>query len=162
MNRLLLTRNLVDALVAEIGAWGDRHAETGGFLLAAEDNADRATVLALGGQSGIVRRRNLFAISGGAIERLFSWAGDTELRIRAQVHSHAHGAFLSRTDLQHGFDVDGFITAVVPHFAAPSAHPGDWGWWQRGGGCWQAQRSPDVVAGSVHIVRFDEGGVRAT
>ena len=117
MNRLLLTRNPVDALVAEIGAWGDRHAETGGFLLAAEDNADRATVLALGGQSGIVRRRNLFTISGGAIERLFSWAGDTELRIRAQVHSHAHGAFLSRTDLQHGFDVDGFITAVVPHFA---------------------------------------------
>lgn len=162
MSSLLITRDLVDALVAEIGVWGARHAETGGFLLAAEDRPDRANVLALAGQAGIVRRRDLFTVSGGAIERLFSWAGDAELRIRAQVHSHARGAFLSRTDLRHGFDVDGFITAVVPHFASPSVRPGDWGWWQRGSGRWQAQRAPDVIAGPVRIFHFDERGLRAS
>lgn len=162
MSRLLITRNLVDALVAEIGAWGARRAETGGFLLSPENRPDHANVLALAGQAGIVRRRDLFTISGGAIERLFSWAGDAELRIRAQVHSHGRDAFLSRTDLRHGFDVNGFITAVVPHFASPSASPGDWGWWQRGGGRWQARRAPDVVAGSVRIVHFDETGLHAS
>lgn len=162
MSRLLITRHLVDALVAEIGAWGERNVETGGFLLAAEDHPDRANVLALAGEAGIVRHRDLLTISRSAIERLFTWAGDAEMRIRAQVHSHARVAFLSRTDLHHGFDVDGFITAVVPHFAAPSADPGDWGWWQRGGGRWQARRAPDVVVGTVHIVRFDEGGLHAT
>ncbi len=162
MSRLLITRNLVDALVAEIGTWGDRHTETGGFLLAPEDRPDRANILALAGQTGIVRRRDLFTISGGAIERLFTWAGEAELHICAQVHSHARDAFLSRTDLRHGFDVDGFITAVVPHFAAPSTNPDDWGWWQRGGGRWQAEQAPDVVAGPVRIDHFDEDGLRAT
>lgn len=162
MIRLLVTRNLVDALVADISAWGTHNAETGGFVLASEHRPDRANVLALAGQSGIVRRRDLFTISGAAIERLFSWAADAELRIRAQVHSHARGAFLSRTDLKHGFDVDGFITAVVPHFATPSADPGDWRWWQRGSSRWHPYRAPDVVAGSVRVVCFDEDGLRAS
>lgn len=159
MSRLLVTRALVDALVSEVGSWGIRGAETGGFLLAPERQPGRASVLALAGGPGVVRRRDVFIVSGTAIERLFSWAADGELLIRAQVHSHARGAFLSPTDLRHGFDVDGFITAVVPNFAAPSAEPSHWGWWRRGEDQWRPVRAPDVVAGAVETVHFDEAGV---
>ena len=162
MSQLRLTRTVVDALTADIRCWGARGAETGGFLLASESDPDRLTILALAGQAGISRRRGLFAVSGPAIEQLFTWAADRELRIRAQVHSHARGAFLSPTDLRHGFDVVGFISAVVPHFTTPSAEPRDWGWWQRTSTLWEAFPAPNVIAGAGSMVRFDQGGVDAT
>jgi hypothetical protein len=161
MSQLRVTEAAVAALIADIRGWGGAGAETGGFLLARESDPHRLSIVALTGQAGITRRRGLFAVSGPAIEQLFSWAADSDLRIRAQVHSHAHGAFLSATDLRHGFDVAGFISAVVPHFTAPSAEPGDWGWWQRTATQWQASSAPRVVAGPASIVRFDHGGVRA-
>jgi len=161
MSRLRLTQAAVDALTADIRRWGALGAETGGFLIASKSDPDGLTIVALAGQAGIARRRGLFAVSGPAIGQLFSWAADRELRIRAQVHSHARGAFLSPTDLRHGFDVAGFISAVVPHFATPSAEPRDWGWWQRTATRWQARSAPGVIAGTASIVRFDQGGVRA-
>ena len=161
MSQLRLTQGAVDALTADIRRWGALGAETGGFLLASESDPDLLTILALAGHAGIARRRGLFAVSGPAIEQLFSWATDSELRIRAQVHSHARGAFLSPTDLRHGFDVAGFISAVVPHFAAPSAQPRDWGWWQRTTTRWQAHPAPEVIAGTASVVRFDQSGVDA-
>jgi len=161
MTELLITRNLVDGLVEDMRRFGAHTQETGAFLLATEQKPNRLTLLALAGTAGISRRRELFTVSGSAIERLFSWAGDHELRIAAQVHSHAREAFLSPTDLRHGFDVAGFITAVVPHFAQPSREPDHWGWWQRSPSAWQPRRAPTVVAGAVRTFRFDEAGVRA-
>jgi hypothetical protein len=161
MSQLHLTEAVVDALTVEIGRWGALGIETGGFLLASESDPDRLTIVALAGHAGIARRRGLFAVSGQAIDRLFSWAADSELRIPAQIHSHARGAFLSPTDLRHGFDVAGFISAVVPHFAAPSTEPRDWGWWERTNTSWRARSAPDVVAGGASIMRFDASGVRA-
>jgi hypothetical protein len=161
MSPLRLSSPIIAALTAEIGRWGRRGAETGGFLLAPESDPDRLSIVALADQAGIARRRGLFVVSGPAIEQLFSWAGDAELRIRAQVHSHARGAFLSPTDLRHGFDVTGFISAVVPNFAAPSPHPGDWGWWQRAATRWEACAAPEVITGQGAAVRFDQDSVRA-
>lgn len=161
MSALLVTRDTVNALINEIAEWGARTAETGGFLLAPEDRPDRMSILALAGHAGITRRPRLFTVSGTAIDQLFTWAGEREMRIRAQVHSHAHGAFLSQTDLDHGFDVNGFITAVIPQFTAPPAQPGDWGWWQWAAGGWQRRRAPDAVAGKVQLLHFDEEGIRA-
>jgi len=156
-----MTQAAVDALIADIRHWGVLGAETGGFLLAPESDPDRLTIVALAGQAGIARRRGLFGISGPTIDQLFSWAADAELRIRAQVHSHARGAFLSPTDLRHGFDVTGFISAVVPHFATPSVEPREWGWWERTAAHWQARAAPGVIAGTASVVRFDQGGVHA-
>jgi hypothetical protein len=161
MTELRVTRDLVDTLTADVRRFGARNAETGGFLLSTEAQPDRLTVLALAGQDGIGRRRGLFTVSGTAIERLFSWAGERELRIRAQVHSHAHDAFLSPTDLRHGFNVAEFITAVVPYFAAPSPEPVDWGWWQRSATAWLTRPAPTVVVGAVTAVHFDQAGIHA-
>lgn len=158
MTNLTLTEGAVRALLDETRSWGSRGVETGGFLLRAGDGPARCVALAAA--SGISRRHDYFMVSGRAIAQLFRWAEDQELAVVAQVHSHRCDAFLSKTDLQHGFSVRGFISAVIPRFASPPPHLPAWGWW-RFEGVWQQTVAPSVTAGSPHIVRFDEDGVRA-
>ena len=162
MSAMRVTPAAIDALTSEVAAWGARRVETGGFLLADAARPSQAgDIVALAASAGIVRRRLLFGVSGAAIAQLFDWAADNGLRICAQVHSHQGNAFLSRTDIEHGFAVEGFVTAVVPFFAAPSRDPRRWGWWSYREGRWQTCLAPMLVSGRAQIVHFDEGGIRA-
>lgn len=162
MSGVRITSAAIDTMTGYVADWGARRVETGGFLLADAErpNAIIDTV-ALAASAGIVRQRLLFGVSGGAIGQLFDWAADSGLRICAQVHSHQGDAFLSRTDLKHGFAVEGFTTAVVPFFADPSRDPQRWGWWSFRDGSWQSCPPPAPVAGRVRVVHFDERGIRA-
>jgi hypothetical protein len=148
----------VEIVVAEIAAWGARGTETGGFLLC-EENDRRVVFVALSGGKGISRARDKFAVSGRALAALFDYAGQNGLSVRAQFHSHGRSAFLSPTDLTHGFNVEGFLTTVVPHFAAPSGDVQDWRWWLYNRN-WEEIGAPTPVEGSVQIVRFDKDGAR--
>jgi hypothetical protein len=156
---LSVSGDAVRHLSAEIARYGAKPAETGGFLMANAHTRERLAVLALAGQVGIDRGRDLFRVSSSAIERLFTWAGDHDLLIRAQVHSHRGRAFLSETDLRHGFAVEGFVTSVVPTYAHPPGDPGSWGWWSYDAGRWRALRGPRVAPGAAQVVRFDEATV---
>jgi hypothetical protein len=103
-NDLVLPNEAVRVVADHIRAYGrlgHLGVETGAFLLSAPGD-DQVSVIAITGQAGIVRRPNLFAVSGKAIDRLFTWAEDRDLSIRAQLHSHRGAAFLSETDLLHG------------------------------------------------------------
>jgi hypothetical protein len=159
MNDLEVADSSVLALLEETSIWGARGVETGAFLL--RDRDAPACCIALAATVGVVRRPDLFTVSGRAIAGLFSWADDNRMRIAAQVHSHRRGALLSRTDLEHGFSVRGFISAVIPFFVAPPRRIERWGWWQFDG-AWQPARSPLVTKGNLRLVRFDEEGVRET
>jgi hypothetical protein len=154
-----LPRAAVEIVVAEVAAWGGRGVETGGFLLCGEGER-RVEMVALSGGRGISRARDQFVVSGKALARLFGHAGKHRLSIRAQFHSHGRSAFLSPTDLTHGFNVKGFITTVVPQFAGPPEDPRDWRWWMHDGN-WEEIGSPMLVEHGVRIVRFDENGARA-
>jgi hypothetical protein len=158
---LVLCSGARDGVIAEVERYGALACETGGFLLTTAGTPERLAIAALADERGIDRRRGLFEVSGRAIERLFAWAGERELAIRAQVHSHGRRAFLSRTDVEHGFTVEGFTTAVVPWFAAPPADPARWGWWRCAGGDWLTADAPAVIEAAAEIVHFDEDGVRA-
>lgn len=153
---LILGTEVRDRLVEHVAWHGRRGNETGGFFLA----RDGCAVLALSGQKGIRRSPMLFTVSTAAIDRLFSWAADQGFTIAGQVHSHRRGAFLSKTDVEHGFAVEGFTTCVIPDFAAPAADPTRWGWWQYRTGQWLPRDAPSLskpVASSVMV--FDEGAV---
>jgi hypothetical protein len=156
---LSVSRDAIRHLSTEIAVHGARPAETGGFLLAHANTRERLDVLALADQVGINRGRDLFRIRSSAIERLFTWAGDQDLLIRAQVHSHRGGAFLSETDLRHGFAVEGFITSVVPNYARPPDDPASWGWWSYSARRWRVLCPPSVAPGRARVVRFDQAGV---
>jgi hypothetical protein len=161
MTSLTITKEAVVRLAAEVGRFGTDEAETGAFLLVGASGEDRLNVVALAGHAGIDRRRDRFGVSGEAVERLFVWAGDRGLRIRAQVHSHRHKAFLSRTDLDYGFAVEGFISSVVPQYGDPPAEPSDWGWWIYERGAWRGAPPPRVIDDSTGFVSFDARGVHA-
>lgn len=120
---------------------GEEDVETGGFALAPMD-ASTGTVLALTGTKGIERNWGLFRVSGEALATLFDWADERELRVLAQWHSHKHDAFLSAVDLDGGFNVQGFHSAVIPNFASPSSDPADWGWWTFDGIGWVETQVP--------------------
>lgn len=156
-----LTLPAVSAAViaGEVAAWGARRVETGGFMLAGDDAV--ISHVALSGARGISRRRDQFVVSGRAIATLFAYASERNLRVRAQFHSHGGSAFLSRTDLNHGFSVDGFVTTVIPSYADPPPSTESWGWW-----CfaesWVEISTPPQIGGDVHVLRFDEDGVRAS
>lgn len=158
MTPLQLSSMARDVAVAEVCAWGTRGAETGGFFLS--DDGGALTVVALPGAKGIVRHPRLFVVSGRALARLFRWAGDHELQIRVQFHSHGREAFLSETDLTHGFSVDGFVSTVLPFFRNPSTDPAAWGWWAYDAGGWRHTAPASLIASEARIVRFDEEGVR--
>jgi hypothetical protein len=159
MSALVITEQAVARLLADVRLHGARRVEAGAFLLAREIAPERLELVALAGERGIRRARDLFKVPGRAIERLFTWASDRDLMIRAQVHSHRRTAFLSPTDLRGGFSVDGFVTCVIPYYAEPPAEPEGWGWWEYGAGRWRTRTAPTPVAGEAEVVYFDTGGV---
>ncbi len=160
MSGLQIDQEVRDRLVEHVTGWGRVNCETGGFLLAGEDERDHMTVLALAGVAGIVRRRDVFSVSSAAIDTLFSWAADEELVVRAQVHSHRGSAFLSKTDLKYGFSVDGFTTSVIPRYVDPSAEPAHWGWWTYGSGAWSRTAAPALTRAELgQVITFDANEV---
>lgn len=159
MTEITITDTAVATVISEVAAWGERDVETGGFLLAGDDSA--VSRVALAGSTGIHRDRAQFVVSGRALAILFAFANEHDLAILAQFHSHRGRAFLSRTDLRHGFSVDGFITTVLPGFASPPGNPAAWGWWSYHGE-WIPSAPAAVAAGDAQVVRFDEDGARAS
>ena len=160
--RLVIPQQALPRIAADVLQYGQRGVETGGFLLG--DAQDRISHVALCGSKGIVRRRDQFAVSGQALDRLFTWAGERQLFVPAQFHSHGghHGQrpFLSPTDEAHGFRVDGFVSSVIPGFTNPPMQPSSWGWWQFRGQRWAAVAPAGVDAGNAVFITFDEDGVR--
>jgi hypothetical protein len=157
MTELVVPRGAAARIAAETRLAGRERAETGGFLLAPHDGP--VAVLALAGVRGVRRERDLFQVGSLALAALFEWTEDHDLTVVAQWHSHRRDAFLSLTDLQHGFNVPGFYTAVVPNYAAPSADPADWGWWVFDGGAWTPVPPAAHHELDHAVVTFEEGGV---
>jgi len=159
---ITIPESALPRIASDVIQYGSRGLETGGFLLG--DAADRISHVALAGMKGIIRRRDQFAVSGLSLDRLFTWAAEHQLFVPAQFHSHGghHGQrpFLSTTDQEHGFRVEGFISSVIPGFANPPLQPAAWGWWQFGGQRWVEVRPAAVGPGTVSFVMFDEDGVR--
>ena len=114
MSALLLPEGMSARIAFEARAAGARNVETGGFILAPPDAP--ASVLALTGEKSITRRRDLFLVDGLAMATLFEWVVEHELTVAVQWHTHGGRAFLSETDLEHGFNVLGFTTTVVPYY----------------------------------------------
>lgn len=158
MSGLALPVDAVKILLDEVRLHGARTEESGAFLLSHEQEPDQIAFVALPSDLGARRRANLFEVPAPALAILFEWAAEEELMIRAQVHSHKRGAFLSWTDLEHGFNVEGFITCVVPRYAHPPNDPCAWGWWEFRGGDWCRREAPAVAAGAAERVRFDAEG----
>jgi len=94
------------------------------------------------------------------LAQIFDWATDRELVVRALIHSHGGPAFLSWVDLDHGFSVPDFVSAIVPHYRRPSAKVDTWGWWQFDGKHWIDLDAPLLIHESLSEVTFDEDGVR--
>ena len=152
------------ALAAEAAAFGARGLETGGFLLtsraAPDDGYPSVTAIALAGDAGIDRHRDMFQVSERALARLFTFADGHGLWIPAMLHSHRDAAFLSATDERHGLRADGFVSVVIPRYASPPGDPASWGWWRFESGRW-LDAPPGRTAGeAAAVLRFDEGGVR--
>jgi hypothetical protein len=154
-----IAETMLDPLHAHVRQYGGEDAEAGGFLLGSYDDAT-ATVLALAEGLGVERSRGLFRISGRAMERLFAFADDENLRVWAQVHSHPRGSFLSLTDETDGFRVPDFLSGVIPQYAEPPREPQSWGWWTFRHGEWQPADNPGVANRPSRVVTFDEEGVR--
>jgi hypothetical protein len=145
-------------IAAHVENWGRDRCESG-LLLLGEPEATLADVVAWPGEKGIIRKRGKFAISGLALARIFDWATDREVVVRALIHSHGGRAFLSWVDLDYGFSVPGFISAIVPHYREPSSEVTDWSWWQFDGTEWADLDTPNVVSQPLSEVTFDEDGV---
>jgi hypothetical protein len=158
MTDFALTAAARDAILAEVRSYGARNVETGGFLLAPIESPKILQTVALAGSAGVERRFGLFEVSAEAINQIFTWASEHELRIAAQVHSHGRRAFLSSTDIEHGFSVEGFTTAVIPYFRDPPIEPSDWGWWVYKKE-WTSTTAPTLVEGDCKTIRFDADGV---
>jgi hypothetical protein len=158
---LVLPAGAVDPVLREIRHHGLADRETGALLLTGQSDMN-VLVVAVAGTTGIVRGPGLFTVSAVAYDRLFTFAEERSYRTRAMIHSHPEGAFLSRTDRLYSLRVPGFVSAVVPTYAAPPADPTAWGWW-RFDRDWVSCSAP-VVDGAlppVLTVLFDEEGVRA-
>lgn len=158
MRHLTIREEAVELLLTDVETYGALPAETGAFLMAREDAPDELFAVAVPGSSGVVRRRDLFEVSALAVAGLFDLATEEGLVIRAQLHSHRRGAFLSRTDLEHGFNVEGFVTCVVPHYARPPRQPELWSWWRFEGGSWVRHPAPTVVPGACERIDFASEG----
>lgn len=158
---LRLPEQAIAAITDDVRAYGIQRVETGGFFLSPVGDATQISTLALAGTVGITRRRGLFAVSGIALDRLFTWADDNSLRVPAQFHSHGGRAFLSPTDLAHGLSVRSFVTCIVPFWNDPPTDPTQWGWWRFDGEAWRDETPPEPDRNaSVAVVIFDERGVR--
>ena len=147
----------VEIIAAETARFGALGVETGGFVLYPTDS-DEPSVVALVGERGISRHPRLLEISALAIDRLFGFADDHNLRVRVQFHSHREEAFLSVTDKEFGLRVPGIVSTVIPNFADPPADPRSWGWWMFNADDW-AEIAPWTLAGEApRVVVFDEDG----
>lgn len=154
-----ISSELLDPLHDHVRGYGRMDVESGGFLLAPFDSPTM-TVLALADGVGVERGRGYFRVSGKAIDRLFDFAEAESLRVWAQVHAHPRGSFLSETDERDGFRVEGFVSGVIPNFAAPPREPQRWGWWTFADGIWQAATVPLAATAPGRVVTFDETEVR--
>lgn len=159
MSEFSIPTQMSATIASKVRASGTTMLETGGFTLAPY-GTDSGTVLALSGEIGIERSWGLFEVSGLAIAALFDWADDHELRVLSQWHSHRFEAFLSKTDLAHGFNVPGFRTAVIPNFERPSADPTAWGWWRYTEDKWVITPPPVPSDTSFEVITFEEHHVR--
>jgi proteasome lid subunit RPN8/RPN11 len=160
MNELALPTAMTLAIHDEVAHHGAHDVETGMFLLAAP-GAHTVHTLALAGTAGVTRHREQFALTGRALNRLFSHARREQLEIVAQIHSHAGRAFLSEVDLRHGFAVEGFTTSVIPSYRHPPVDPAGWGWWRHDGRGWQPAPAYAIGAGHTTIITFDERTIDA-
>lgn len=153
---------LLEHLYADVAHHGALGVESGMFLLA-EHGRCTINTLALAGTAGVTRHRDHFALSGKALARLFSHARARDLHVLAQVHSHREGAFLSPSDLRHGFAVEGFTTSVIPNYRRPPRDPANWGWWRYDGHSWAstAPYASTDTASPAETITFDERGIRA-
>jgi hypothetical protein len=156
-NDLVLPHNATALVLADVTRFGAASVETGGFFLAPR-GGDEITIVAHTRTAGIVRRRRLFQISDLALDRLFGYADEHDLWIPAQFHSHARAAFLSATDVDHGLCVEGFLSTIIPYFAAPPTDPSKWGWW-RYQNTWTSIAPPRPSAAPIDAFTFDEDGV---
>ncbi|MDE3073962.1 MAG: hypothetical protein KGJ86_00910 [Chloroflexota bacterium] len=156
-----IPESALNRIASHIFQHGSLGVETGGFFLS--NATDVIAEVAFAGDKGILRKRDQFAVSGRALDRLFTWVGERQLYVTAQFHSHGghhgHRPFLSITDQQHGFRVERFISSVIPGFTAPPLQPQDWGWWQFREGRWVEVPPASVVAGAISFITFDEDGV---
>lgn len=157
MSALLLPTGMPPRIATEARASGAYTVETGGFILSALEGP--ASVLALTGERGVVRRRDLFRVSGLAMATLFEWVEERELTVAAQWHTHGRRAFLSETDVEHGFNVPGFTTTVVPHYRTASADVASWGWWTYDDREWAAVSPPALVSSNFSVITFEEGRI---
>jgi hypothetical protein len=144
-------------IAAHVESWGQENCESGLLLLGRSGEA-LAHVAAWPKKTGIVRRRGKFAISGLALAQIFDWATERDLVVRALIHSHCGRAFLSWVDLDYGFSVPAFISAIVPRYREPSSDVADWGWWEFDGEKWTDLDTPGLVDIALTEVTFDEGG----
>jgi hypothetical protein len=153
---------IADVVHEYVSAYGRRDVETGLFLLAPRAS-DTVTAVALAGARGVQRHWGRFALSARAVSQLLRHLREQDLIAAAQVHSHRGAAGLSHTDLEHGFSVDGFTTAVIPYYEQPAHDPGGWAWWRYQAGRWRSIEPFSLCprTASVSAVIFDEDGVRA-
>jgi hypothetical protein len=159
-SKLVLPVGAVAPVLQEIQRHGLADRETGALVLTGRSDM-HALVVAIAGATGIVRGPGLFTVSAGAYDRLFTFAEERSYRVRAMIHSHPERAFLSRTDRAYSLRVPGFVSAVIPTYAAPPVDPASWGWW-RFEQDWVPSTAPvvDPALPPVHTVIFDEEGVR--
>lgn len=159
MSTLHLAVDAVDTLVGDVARYGALGVETGALLLTGPGDPT-VTVLALAGTTGIDRHPGLLAFSSAALNPLFAYAEDNNLQLRAQLHSHMHEAFLSRTDRNGNIRMPGFIASVIPNFATPPCDPATWGWWTFENGDWLPIEPAAVTNQTTKVVTFDADGVR--
>lgn len=145
-------------VVAEVAGFGSVNKETGGFLLA-ENGRTEISLVAVAGETGVLRARDLFQITSTALDRLFRFAEEHDVWIPVQFHSHRRHAFLSNADARHGFCVEGFVSAVVPTYDQPPKAASDWGWWCFHDAAWQTMEAPAASTVGVAVLRFDENEV---
>lgn len=155
---LLLPSGALDPLLDQIRHHGHSGRETGALLLTRPGEPE-VQVLALTGIAGIERGIGLFFIGAAALDRLFTYAEQRGLQVRAMIHSHPEDAFLSPVDQRCTLRVPGFVSAVVPNFAHPPTDPKDWGWW-RWVTSWNPCSAPTVAAlPTPRVMSFDAEGI---
>ncbi len=152
--------SIADLVQTHVTSYGALDVETGLFL-AAPRGGDTATAVAFAGTRGVERHRGRLALSARAISRLLRFLSERDLVALAQIHSHRGPAGLSRTDLAHGFSVEGFTSAVIPYYRRPAHDPKAWGWWRYQGGRWRVADAFTLTAAATATiaVTFDEEGV---
>ncbi|MBI1759234.1 MAG: hypothetical protein HYR62_08425 [Actinobacteria bacterium] len=160
MSRLDLPRGATAAIAEHIRCYGELGLETGALLMTAPGGL-QVTAVALAGTAGITRRRDQFHLAMPVLDRLFTYAEEHQLQVRAHLHSHARTAFLSETDRRGCIRMRGFLAAVVPDFASPPGDPASWGWWAFTGSDWAPSPSATLIDGPVAVLTVDAGGVRA-